>query len=535
MDISRQEIREKEKNFSVRSATATMALCAIVAVILVLGNIFDFLMVPLSLLVIIAVVFFCAYLLSFLSRKGVLSPVVPYAITTASTLILTLALSSVGPLTRIPFFLIYFYIVLQPALLLGRIHGLFGIVLVDVTYIFMVFWTRPQYPETHVGFEATKLILFTFVALFLVLEFDKNLRRLQRIRYVTACAEAGDLTQRINDKEKDEIAFLSKGLNRLLETESAIIGAIHEIVDKLSSIGEQIASTAGEIASASSEIVQTTQTMTDKIDQQHDDLNMTITTGKTLSEVSFDVVNNVKKIEDFSVGVSTSAAGAMEQSDSVISNIELIGKRYENLSSLMAQLQDVSSAINRIVNTIDAIAEKINILALNASIEAARAGEYGRGFSIVADEIKKLADSSQGSASEIAKIIKQMVESLQTVAVSTEEVNAAIKDGSVVIKTTADVLKGISNKVLELNTAIKNIKDVIATEEEEITNMIKQIESSYSISEENSTAAQQILASMQEQSAASEEFSASSQELVSMANKLKEMIQKFTVEQAQTE
>ena len=208
---------------------------------------------------------------------------------------------------------------------------------------------------------------------------------------------------------------------------------------------------------------------------------------------------------------------------------------WPGASSLMAQLQDTSYAISKIVKNIDAIAEKINILALNASIEAARAGEYGRGFSIVADEIKKLADSSQGSASEIAKIIKQMVESQQTVAESTEEVNTAIKNGSVVIKSTADALTDISSKVLELNTAIKNIKEVIATEEEEITSMIKQIESSHTISEENSTAAQQILASIQEQSAASQEFSASSKELVSMANKLKEMVQRFTVEKQITE
>lgn len=530
MDISRQEIREKEKNFSIRSAVATMVLCVVVAAILLIGTIFGFLVAPLLSFVIIAVVFFYAYVLSLISRKAIFSPIIPYAITTVSTLILTLALSSVGPLTRIPFFLIYFYIVLQPALLLGRVHGLFGIVLVDITYIIMIFWTQPQYPDTHLGFEATKLILFTFVALFLVLEFDKNLRRIQTIRQVTARAEGGDLTARIHDTEKDEIAFLSHGLNRLLETEAGIISSIHEIVAKLSNIGEQIASTAGEIASASSEIVQTTQTMTDKIDQQHDELSKTITTGKTLSEVSYEVVSNVKTIEDFSVGVSSSASGAIEQSDSVTSNIELIGKRYENLSSLMAQLQDTSSAINKIVNTIDAIAEKINILALNASIEAARAGEYGRGFSIVADEIKKLADSSQGSASEIARIIKQMVESTHVAAESTEEVNTAIKNGSVVVKSTADALKDISNKVLELNTAIKNIKEVIATEEEEITNMIKQIESSHTISEENSTAAQQILASIQEQSAASQEFSASSKELVSMASKLKEMVQRFTVE-----
>ncbi len=531
MDILRQEIREKEKHFSLVGTKATMTFCVMITIILLLGNIFQFLVVPLSALIVLGVVFLFGYIFYTLCKRDIFSPVMPYAITVVTASVLTIALGAINPTIRIPFFLLYFYIALQPALLLGRTHGLFAVILIDVAYLIMVLSTHGQYPDTHLGIEATKLIFFTFIALLLLLEFDKNLRRIQNIRRVAAKAEDGDLTERIVDSEKDEISFLAQGFNRLLETEAKIIKMIIETVNSLSSMGEQLASTANEIAASTSDILQTTQKMTEGINEQYNGLDKTITTGKSLSEASFDVVTNVKKVEEFSVGVSDTASKAMSQSDVVISNIELIGKRYENLTALMQQLQEISSTITKIVNTIDSIAEKINILALNASIEAARAGEYGRGFSIVADEVKKLADSSQESASEIGRIIKDMMESINTVTESTEEVNKAISNGSVVVKSTADHFKDISNKVLELNNAIKNIMGMISQEEQEITTIIKQVENSHSISKDNATAAEQILASIQEQSAATQEFSAASQELVSVSNRLKEMVQKFKVDE----
>ncbi len=533
MDIVKQEIREKEKNFSIKGTSATMIFCVMIAIILLLGNIFEFLIVPFTSLIILAIVFLFGYILYTLCKKNVFSPIMPYAITIVTALVLTVALGTVNPTMRIPFFLLYFYIVLQPALLLGRTNGLFAVVFVDISYIVMVLITKSQYPDTHLGIEATKLIFFTFIALLLVLEFDKNLRRIQKIRMATARAEEGDLTERIADTEKDEISFLARGFNHLLETESKIIKTVIEIVNSLTGMGKQIATTANEIATSTSEIAQTTQRMTDGINKQFDGLDKTISTGKTLSEVSFEVVDNVKKIEDFSVGVSEKASNAISQSDVVISNIELIGKRYDYLTSLMAKLQEISFAITKIVKTIDGIAEKINILSLNASIEAARAGEYGRGFSLVADEVKKLADSSQESASEIGTIIKDMMAYIKIVTESTGEVNKAISDGSVVVKSTADFLKGISSNVLELNTAIKNIKEIISKEEGEITTILKQVESSHGISKDNATAAEQILASVQEQSAAAEQFSTTSAELVSVSNKLRELVEKFKVDETE--
>jgi methyl-accepting chemotaxis protein len=529
MEILHKEQINKGRDFSLRGSVATMAFCVLIELIFIFGYIFKFLVMPVVIPIVVLLVFAFAFVIYSLCRRNIYSAIMPYLITTATTTALTVSLGFVAPAVRMPFFLIYFYIIGHPAVYLGKKNGLYGILIVDVAYILMVVLTKSTYPWIDLNVELLKIVLMTFIGLLLVAEYDKTLRKVKNIRRVLNAAEQGDLTARIDDEGSDELSFLSRGFNRVFEELASLVKLVKESADSLTDMSEQIASTASEMAASSSEIVSTTQKMTEGINEQFSELDTTITTGKNLSEVSFEVVNNVKKIEEFSVGVSDSAADAISQSDVVTNNIELIGNRYDNLTSLMSTLHEISLRINKIVNTIDSIAEKINILALNASIEAARAGEYGRGFSIVADEVKKLADNSQNSASEIGKIIKEMMESVETVTESTEEVTKAINDGNIVVKSTAATLRGISNKVLEFNDAIKNIKDIISKQEQEITNIIKQVERSHVISKENSAAAEEILASIQEQSAATEEFSATSQELVSVSNRLKEMIKTFKI------
>ena len=535
MDIIKEEQRTKGRDFASKGSISTMAFCFLLEIIFILGYIFRFLVLPVIVPMIALGVFVFGLVLYYLCKKNIYSPVMPFLITTVTTLLLSTALAFIDPSVRVPFFLIYFYIIIHPAVFLGKKNGLFAIAMVDLSYIVMIIMTHAQYPWLDINLEILKLVLLTFIGLLLVSDFDKTLIRIREMRVAAARAEQGDLAIEISDTETDELSFLAKSFNRIIQSEAELIRLVKDIVDSLIDMSQQIASTADEMAGASSEIVHTTQKMTEGINEQYNELDRTITIGKNLSEVSFEVVSNVKKIEEFSFGVSDSASSAIGQSEVVINNIELIGKRYENLTTLLTKVQEISLAINKIVKTMDAIAEKINILSLNASIEAARAGEYGRGFSIVADEIKKLADSSQESASEIGRIIKEMMESIRTVTESTEEVNRAISDGSIVVKATTDAMKVISNNVLELNTAIKNINEMIAKEEEEITNIIKQVEGSHSISKDNSAAAEQILASIEEQSAAAQEFTATSQELVTVSSRLKEMVKKFKVDGPGTE
>ncbi len=526
-----EEVRLKGLNFSKRGSIATMFFCLLLEIIFLFGWLLKFLLVPVIIPIFTGIVFLFALVIYNLSKKGVYSVVIPYSITTVTTLVLTLCLSFINPQLRIPFFIIYFYISLHPAYLLGITNGLYAVALVDIAYGAMVILTQNNYPEINLGLEFVKLIFFTFISFLLIIDFDRDLSRIRHLRNLMKQIEKGDLTVKIEEEKgsPDEISLLGQGLKNLVQTEANIIKLILESSEHLSAISIQIASTSNELSTSISEIVSTTQKMTEGVDRQHQELDKSISLGKTLSEISFSVVDNIKKVEGYAGNFSTSATSGLNQSDVVIKNIEIIGSRYEYLIGLMAKLHDISNTITKIIETINKISEKINILSLNASIEAARAGEFGRGFSIVADEIKKLADNTQNSAMEIGEIVKEMIDSIKSVAESSEEVRKAIYDGNQVVKSTTESLKTISSAVIELNNAIKNIKNVISREEEEINNMLKQIEDSFNISKDNSSAAEEILASLEQQSAATEEFAATSQELLNITNKLSKMIQNFKV------
>ncbi|MGQ9817683.1 MAG: methyl-accepting chemotaxis protein [bacterium] len=526
-----EEVRIKELDYSKRAAHSAMHLCLLLEIIFLFGWRLKFFVVPGIMSIGTAGFFIFAFIIYKLTKKGIYSVVIPYSITTLTTLVLTLCLYFINPQIRIPFFIIYFYIALHPAYLLGIKNGLYAVALADISYGVMTVFSQNIYPEINLGLEFAKLILFTFISFLLIIDFDRDLYRIRRLRYLMKQIEKGDLTVKIEEKKdsSDEISLLEKSLKNLVETEAGLIKLILESSQHVNTISSQIASTSNELSITISEIVSTTQKMTEGVDRQHEELDKSISLGKTLSEISFAVVDNIKKVEGYAGNFSTSASAGLNQSDVVIKNIEVIGSRYEYLIGLMAKLHDISNTITKIIETINKISEKINILSLNASIEAARAGELGRGFSIVADEIKKLADNTQNSAMEISEIVKEMIDSIKSVTESSEEVRKAIYDGNQVVKSTTESLKTISSAVIELNNAIKNIKNVISREEEEINNMLKQIEDSFNISKENSSAAEEILASLEQQSAATEEFAATSQELLNITNKLTRMIQNFKV------
>lgn len=258
---------------------------------------------------------------------------------------------------------------------------------------------------------------------------------------------------------------------------------------------------------------------------------------------------------------SQEASGAAETGrqtiESTIAGMESIRAKV-NLSSVkMTEMDQRSNQIGMIVETIEDIASQTNLLALNAAIEAARAGEHGKGFAVVADEVRKLAERSSISTREIGALVKGIQvtvhEAVTAMQESAQEVEHGVNNANSAGKALGNILHTIETvthqaqqaaeaaqlmdvSAVNMTQAVESVSAVIeentaATEEmaagsSEITSAIKNIAS---ISEENSAAVEEVSASAEEMSAQVEEVSASAQSLADMANELQSVVAHFVL------
>lgn len=223
---------------------------------------------------------------------------------------------------------------------------------------------------------------------------------------------------------------------------------------------------------------------------------------------------------------TTSGNSAVNMALTQMNNIE---QKTTELSSMVNVLGSKSAKISQMVDTISSIASQTNLLALNAAIEAARAGEQGKGFAVVADEVRKLAEQSETSAKEIAALINEIQIDTERTVIAMTEGAAEVTRGTEVVKTANEAFADIQKFINAMNRLIQENNETIAAVATDSGKIDASNHSLIAISQQISEQNDSVSAATEQQLATIEEITAAAQELSRMAEHLTEAISRFKV------
>lgn len=295
----------------------------------------------------------------------------------------------------------------------------------------------------------------------------------------------GDLTQTADIQTKDEVGLLAQSVNHMVANFRNMIQNILSAAQNLSASSEQVSASTEEIASASGNQANAAQTMNELF--------------RELSEAINAVAQNTEQAAELSNKTIQIARDGEKVLHSSVEGANLVGEQ-------MARLQEDSGKIGEIIEVIDDIADQTNLLALNAAIEAARAGEQGRGFAVVADEVRKLAERSGEATKQITTIIKEMQEATLLSVKSVEEGTSLTKKSGEAFEHIIQMINETGNKVTEIAGA----SEEQAAQSAEVLIFIESIS-----------------AATEETTASSEETASTTQNLIDLAEELNLSVSSF--------
>lgn len=361
------------------------------------------------------------------------------------------------------------------------------------------FWTAMASPLVLVLIGLTALVGLTLlVARSIVRPLKRTVNAMEDI-----ASGEGDLTQRLSTDGSDELVLLAQGFNRFADKLSGVISNLGTLVSQNREIAQQASRAMADARNS--------------YDQQKRELDTVASAVEEMSVTAQDVAQRITESADAAQTASQDSSAGQEDAQSTRDAMENLASDIEQTRKAMTQLDEQSGQISGVLDVIRGVAEQTNLLALNAAIEAARAGEQGRGFAVVADEVRTLASRTQSSTDEIREMIDALLSNTARAVAS--------------MKTSHEQSEKMRTQVDGVKKRLTTINDSVTT----ITDMTHHIASA---AEEQSQTANTIAASLSQLSSLSDEMlvelndtAGNTETLNEVSESLEQLIGQFKIEQ----
>ncbi len=339
----------------------------------------------------------------------------------------------------------------------------------------------------------------------------------------------GDLTAVVTVDSDNEMGILQAAFSEMVHSLSELIqnvnlstGMIKEVSQELNHNAELTAEASQHISGIIEKVTQGTQNQIANVEQGKAAITQMASSLKGVEENSQVMLKSSEK-------ASAMAQDGSRNVEKIVGIMDSINRIVSNTSNLVENLNTHIGEIGVIVDFIKKISSQTNLLALNASIEAARAGEHGRGFTVVANEVKNLADQSKNASEEISQKINDIQRETHHIVSSMGQSIQDIQKETRVVHETADSFMNIIQESQAVTHEIRNFTESLKELSQGMSSVESSIQEIMEVSEETSSEAQNVLANVQEQNAAIHHITESVDGLVMMSGELEEVVAKFKI------